>query len=768
MNDGQNTVDNNVYDNSQYTSGNFILNNDFQSPTATNERQNVFINSAIMENEVQYSDEQTATEANDYSNISMGQYVQTDITNYQVQNQQVDMSQAQAMPVVQQNMIDYQTMNTQVPMQQNVVYQQQTNAYQAQMPVVQTDIGMDMYQNANLMQTQAMPVVQQDANVYQNNNMLQQNNMGYSQPQIANVPYPTPGIQPNNVYQSPNLPQPMVSSQAPVVQNIYQIDSSVQAMGMQQQMPQQNMMYQQQQVTPSSYPALGSINSPYQNNNMMQTNFQTGQTAYQNTGATQIGRMNTYQTRMNKPSNSSYTPEKKKFKFGNFLLLLIFIAVIAFGIYYFFLQGNGSYTGFANLNAIYESNKLIRVHSDGLAGYIKTNGDVVISPQYQRSTDFYGGYAAVKLPDEDNYKVIDEKGEVVFQLETSAAPEYLLDYDIWILDNCIYNNKMEKVVSNVKDESMGLFSFVDEANSKVGIVDHKGEVLYETTGTEIEIDYNYLYEDDVYFIVQVSGSPDAIVRKNTKKIVYTATEGTFIESEGDSIYVVDSNGAEKYIYIEDGKVLHEFTDAFYVRMHNAEKKILKIARLYPLEDYYFDVTSGVQVAEVDELRSYELDEEVNGYKEISCETDDNYEGLMKDDEIILECKYDAVAFLEEKLFSYIKNRRFREYVLLREDEKAIIYDLVFKKEVFSVESVDKIGGGDGTIFLVFYADKDSDNTKDVVYNLMSGKTMEFSAGEYLFLAGTNYFAAYNGETNTAEYYNAKMKNIYSSSNYISM
>lgn len=765
MNDGQNVVNNN----NQYTSGNFIP-NDYQTAvdnSSNNTRKSFFINPAPEDENVQNS-EQMNTVTNDYSNISMGQYVQTDTTNYQVNqvgNQQTEMMQV--MPTVQQNMMGYQTMDSQVPMQQNAMYQQQTNAYQTQMPVTQTDMGMATYQNTNLTQTQAMSVVGQDTNVYQNNNMMQQNSVGYTQPQVASVPYPTPGIQPNNVYQSPNLPQPMVSNQAPVAQNIYQIDTSAQTMGMQQQIPQQNMMYQQQQVTPNSYPALGSINNPYQNNNMMQTNFQTGQTAYQNTGATQIGRMNTYQTRMNKPS-SSYTPEKKKFKFGNFLLLLIFIAVVAFGIYYFFLQGNGSYTGFANLKAIYDPNKLIRVHSDGLAGYIKTNGDVVVSPQYQRSTDFYGGYAAVKMPDEDNYKVIDEKGEVVFQLETSAHPEYLLDYDIWILDNCIYNNKMEKVVSNVRDERMGLFSFVDEANSKVGIVDHKGEVLYETTGTEIEIDYNYLSEDDVYFIVYVSGSPDVIIRKNTKKVVYTAPEGSSIESEGDSIYLVETADAEKYLYVEDGKVLHEFTDAFYVRMHNVEKKILKIARLYPLDDYYFDVTSGVQVAEVEQVSSYDLEEEVNGYKEISCETDDNYEGLMKDDEIILECKYDAVAFLEEKLFSYIKNRRFREYVLLREDEKVILYDLVFKKEVYSIDGVDRVGGGEDTIFLFLYADDDSDNTKDVVYNLMSGKTMEFSAGEYMFLAGTNYFAAYNGESNTAEYYNSKMKNIYSSSNYISM
>lgn len=665
-------------------------------------------------------------------------------------------------PIVQLNIDNNQNMGAvgvypnnvhqRMPMHQSAVAQQ-VSQYQMQASMVQQQIGMSQvpvqtsqYQQAPQYQ---QPVVQQ----YPQQMQPQMTPIGVAQsmqPQING------GIAVQGMQQYPN----MINNQN------YHTQIPVATSGV---VPP-NMMTGQVQPMQNSMMNQANASMMYQHGSAMYAARGVqpmGQNPYQSTAAQQMGRINTYQNPMmvnraasaaTKPLNNSSSYDKSIYKKGfspiKFLFTLVFLAIVAFAVYIVFFR-KSNYMGSANLNSIFDPGKPIVIYKDDRAGYINSKGEVLIEPMYDSAGEFYGGFAPVCV--DETYKIINEKGETIVTAQTKEVPSYDMDYDVWIIDNNLYGNEMQKLVTNVKNESNGLYSFVDDVASKVGLVNNLGEVLHSALGESIEVDVGKAYENDVYALVRIPNSEDVIISTKAKKIVYTSAANT-IKNEHDAIFSVTVNGATKFLYFNEGNLLKEFDGVNDVSMFNYKKGILEISK--DGVEYYYDTINSTELDDADyDFSSAADDEKYYGYEKMTCgEGIEKKHGLSKGDEVVFECVYDSIGFLDVKVHEFIKRRTLREYVVLVKGTTVELYDLVLKKTVLELDSVET-AGSDDTTYVVFKAKENSSTTEDVVYNLLTGKKMSFPTGENYFLGGPNYLITLD-KNNKATYYNIKMENIY--------
>ena len=78
------------------------------------------------------------------------------------------------------------------------------------------------------------------------------------------------------------------------------------------------------------------------------------------------------------------------------------------------------------------------------------------------------------------------------------------------------------------------------------------------------------------------------------------------------------------------------------------------------------------------------------YDIITCGKEDNIKyGLNKSGQVMMECKYDSIEFLNEGLHEYIRNKNGQEYVFAKNVELSSIYNLRFKYNVLEEDYVYK-------------------------------------------------------------------------------
>lgn len=471
------------------------------------------------------------------------------------------------------------------------------------------------------------------------------------------------------------------------------------------------------------------------------------------------------------------TPTKKE----NKIILIVFaiIAIIGIGIfvYFKFLKNN-----IADLNIIFDPNKPIVVNNNGKYGYITSEGKTMIEPQYKWADDFYGNYAIVSIDNPDAasynetlYQIIDKKGNVKLTSVSSSEPQYYPTYDIWEVDEVLYDSNFNRILSEgitVEYIDYQYFEYSDSVKNETGIINYKGKKIFTVPESFIYVDIseNGYDEDELYAAVKTFSEPEkeVIISLKTGKVLFTNEDAeTYNISEKDNgiFYYYNRKSTDgyenkKYLFFINNKLAYETTEVVdEVEVYDYKNQILKIDYGYDYETlgksqriYYYDVKNKKMLdqkpSSSNDLK-LDLLEEIYGFK--TYYNDGKY-GLMSNENVILSCEYDDIEFLNLNIFNYMKSKG-KELILLEKDKNIILYDLKSSKAITTFNSRYVYDYDDSTFIKISLTEDNSYK----IYNLLSGKSMDFDKNNDISI-GSNYVTVKKDGKTT--YYNTNLKQIY--------
>lgn len=449
--------------------------------------------------------------------------------------------------------------------------------------------------------------------------------------------------------------------------------------------------------------------------------------------------------------------EKPKSKIKIFLLLFFIIVIVVTVVYFVFFRNN---TNAANLNVVFDIDKPILVfNGDKKCGYFDFEGSQIIDFKYDNGTQFYNGYAGVIVDDaNEEYRIIDLEGNEIVKKTGGEKPQYLIDYDIWVLGDSFYNNKIELISPenySVTYSDNGLFIFKDYEKNETGVINYKNEVLYSMYGTEgVEIDISHSnYDVDELFLKVKTPESVVVVSTLTDDLVYTHEEASELYAYEDGFfYTLSSNGKRDFKYFHNGRFIFYWEGVDYVHIADYEKQI--VFAEFDGNYRYYNINEDYQLSGPHEKNEYF--EFLNGsnyydYEFYECGAG---KGLKKKDDIILECGYSDIKYLNINLFNYLKIKKFKEIILLDDYSSLIIYDLSKNKKINSFEMTDFESYNDSILVKIVK----SDNTGYIIYNLYTDNSVEINGENIDVDIYSNYYTVLN--RNKLIYYNADFEMIY--------
>lgn len=461
------------------------------------------------------------------------------------------------------------------------------------------------------------------------------------------------------------------------------------------------------------------------------------------------------------------------------LVLLILVGVVGFFIFKIF----GSNKNVANLNSIFDPKKPIVVKNNEKYGYITSDGKTMIEPQYNSAGDFYGDYALVSVdnPNKDSYnktlyEIIDKKGNVKLTSESYYGTKYYSEYDLWVVDDVLYDSKLNKVLGEgtaVEYISNGYFIYTDSLKNESGIVNYKGKKVFTIPDLSIGVDIsaNNYNEDDLYATVRAySTKKEMIVSLKTGDILFTSENAdNYIYEKSNGIfyyydYVTDNESKErKYLFFINNKLAYQTTEVVdEVSVYDYKNQILKIDYGSDYEklgkskrNYYYDVKNKKMLDEEPSGSTSSVDilEQSYGFKEYSVS---GKYGIMSGDKVIVPCEYNDIEYLKINLFNYMKSKG-KELVLLEKDKKLVLYNIKNSKSITTFDSNYVSSYDDSTFIRINLYGEDSYIKEYKIYNLLTGKSMDFDKSDEISI-GSNYVTITKDGKTT--YYNTEFKQIY--------
>lgn len=478
--------------------------------------------------------------------------------------------------------------------------------------------------------------------------------------------------------------------------------------------------------------------------------------------------------------------QNKKVIIGIIIAVIILVAIIGILSIIYVTKGkieNDNSIEIGKSKSMFDSNNLIKVEKDEKIGYMTSKGKMVIEPQYEEASPFYGNYALVEK--DGKYIVINQKGEEQYKTEYKSDIEYIELYNIWIMDEKLYDNNLNQITSNntqVEYLEKGYLEYKryeenedgEDYDEKefAGIMDYKGK-----TTCECELDEDtYFYADiendndinnEVYATIGIEKDDikkEAIINCKTGKVVIDFTENEILAHE-DNIFSIHekTDGNLKmlyYAYIEDDKIAYKLEDGRSFEFFNDSysEKTDKILQIEKLDG------DGIELYSLIDGQTYEAREASNapkGETELIGIEDLEYKifkekgdyiteyGIKEKDNTILNAQYHKIEFLPATIYKYLKENENKQIILLRNSDSNIVYDLNKKEELFKFDSgfIDDI---EDTSFIK------KDNT---VYNVISGKSMNFD-DELKIEFGANYLIVEDKQNKTQTYYNTDLQEIY--------
>ena len=478
---------------------------------------------------------------------------------------------------------------------------------------------------------------------------------------------------------------------------------------------------------------------------------------------------------------------KPKANIGKIIkIILIALAAVAvliggyFAIKYFFLDNSKSAIENKALELKYAQDRPIAIKKGKLYGFIDTEGKTIIEPKYDAVVeDFHGNFAIVYNEDDSsdtsyfdyddrNYFVISKSGEEKFQANYRGNIEYFEDYNAWIINSRLYDEKLNPITeenNSISYVDNGYVSFRNNTDDTFGVMDMKGNVKYTKKIPEgdsfisADLDDRDSSLKEVYGVLTLRDGKDAIVNFETGKVVYDYGQKNVIVEEDNifKLYDNDKPDEDQKIYVANDKIVFE-TDKNAIidlEFYSLKDQILRVEYNYSNKYKYYDIKNN-QLQDTPPAGSsssnYSPDiiELEFGYKEMSC---NGKKGIVKGEEIILPCDYMEISFINSNVFKYIRNKTGKEIVATFNDGKYFAIDLK-SKAVLKEFNEGYLNYSQSSVFLFNDTYRDNPIT---VYNMLNNKSSDFdkdSEMEYY----TNYFTV--EKDGKKAYYNGDFKKIY--------
>lgn len=426
----------------------------------------------------------------------------------------------------------------------------------------------------------------------------------------------------------------------------------------------------------------------------------------------------------------------------------------------------------ANISAIYDINKLIPYESDGKYGYLNSSLKETIKPDYLSASDFYNNFAVVEL-EEKKYGIINESGKIIEEVSSLNGYKYIQEYGVWLIGNKIYNSKMEVVFEgnyNINYVDYGFFEYMNNDGASSGIVDYTGKIVFkwENDYIQAKISKNDYAKNGYYAFISNYEEDEKIISLKNGKEIFTLEDpkNTYIKEENDNIFRIidrsDSYKTKTWLYIKDEKIAYKSNEAIYsMSLVKHDEDILEI-------DYgptyknnglasqfvYYNVKTGKRLEAEPKRVDDALYDELYGYH---LNIDGKKYGIKKNDRDIVAIEYDEIKFIDKLLYKYIKVLKREHLVLLKKEDKTILYNLRRKKEVKTFDSTSINFNSSSSFLTVTLFESDGFTKRGIlVYNLITNKSLEFEEYDELKL-GSNYVLRKNGDE--AFYYNAYLEEL---------
>lgn len=415
----------------------------------------------------------------------------------------------------------------------------------------------------------------------------------------------------------------------------------------------------------------------------------------------------------------------------------------------------------------FDSNKPIPVKQNELYGYISaSNGKEIIPAKYTLANPFYGDYAIVELKEDSNtkYCIIDKKGNI--KLSSLSSIKYISEYGLYIVDNTLYNENFKSLTDDnvkVSYKGLGYSSYIkyDKNNKAIegGVLNNSGKKVYSYKFKDSEEFFSCTISEaderleEEYAKVNVDNKKYAIINLKNGKVVYDYTEKSILVDD-DNIFTISSDdNQDSIICVAKNKIAYETSNNIEISYYDIENKILQIydaTQDYSNRYSYYDLKNKNMLPEKPTKETANVIESLTGYKSFSS---NRKHGVMKGDKTILSCEYDDIEFLSPTTFNFIKSKTRKELVLAKKDGTYELINLKNKKSIFSFNSSSVDSSSQST----FVKAKLSDSNETCVYNLLTGKSMNFDSDSQVSIY-SNYFIV--TKNNTKTYYNTKLNEIY--------
>lgn len=415
----------------------------------------------------------------------------------------------------------------------------------------------------------------------------------------------------------------------------------------------------------------------------------------------------------------------------------------------------------------FDSNKPIPVKQNELYGYISaSNGKEIIPAKYTLANPFYGDYAIVELKEDSNtkYCIIDKKGNI--KLSSLSSIKYITEYGLYIVDNTLYNENFKSLTDDnvkVSYKGLGYSSYIkyDKDNKAIegGVLNNSGKKVYSYKFKDSEEFFSCTISEtderleEEYAKVNVDNKKYAIINLKNGKVVYDYTEKTILVDDDNIFTILSDDNQKSTICVSKNKIAYETSDNVEISYYDIENKVLQIydsTKDYSNRYSYYDLKNKNMLSEKPVKETTNAIESLTGYKSFSS---NSKHGVMKGDKTILSCEYDDIEFLSPTTFNFIKSKTRKELVLAKKDGTYELINLRNKKSIFSF----KASSVDSSSQSTFIKARLSDSNETCVYNLLTGKSMNFDSDSQVSVY-SNYIIV--TKNNTKTYYNTKSKEIY--------
>lgn len=430
-------------------------------------------------------------------------------------------------------------------------------------------------------------------------------------------------------------------------------------------------------------------------------------------------------------------PEKLKGAL-NVLPVIAFTFVSILGIYIY------------SINAKADQINLIRIEENNKVGYINESGEVLAQAKYISGTDFYKGYAIVKNYNNlsgilngkaklevpfGNFFYVDlyKNRYIVSKFTDEGLKQGLLDENLNEITRFKYDN--------ISYSRSGLFLFTRDET--MGIMNAKGKEIYTYEVSEVD-DRNISIEvSDItnsstkykYARIKINSS-STIVNVETGKEVYKYTLDDIYVLDNNVFYVKNEDMNNRYIVINNDKVIYETTNYKRLRVEDINSNIaigikedasidyinLKNRKIINSnENISYTYSNGVMLSSMhnftsdkDEYTIFTPDKIlgtftdikqvdntfVNEYSKIRTDND-KYGFINKKGKIITDKEYDTVDDFTSYGYAVVSNDN--EYGVINTDGKEIInmqYDEIIMLNETLFNNIKRINNQEIFIFRV--------------------------------------------------------------------